>query len=187
MKIYFTASTNQKEQYDTYYKRIVKYLQFQNYQVFERVLSQYLPDISQITTDGIRKWYSEQSEYVKQCDFVVVEGSYPSTIQIGFEIGMILARGKPIILLHQKHKDPVFINEFHTTKIIKSEYDENNLEEVLGWGINEVKQLSNKRFTFFISPEIDKFLDIVANQKNTSKSEYIRRLIEKEISKEESL
>lgn len=111
------------------------------------------------------------------------EGSFPSSIHIGFETGMILARGNPVIILHKKDRDPVFINKFHTSRLIKSEYDNNNIEEVLDWCIEEVKQLVNRRFTFFVSPEIENFLDKVVDNNGVTRSEYIRNLIEGEMQK----
>jgi len=181
MKISYLTSYSDKEDHLGISIRIKNHLQKQKHEVFEKSLSAYIPE--QDSTIKITQWYSEWSDYIKKSDFVIVEGSYPSTIQIGFETGMILWRGKPVVLLYKTAHDPVFINNLQSPRLIKSEYDDTNLEEVLDWCLEEVKELSNRRFTFFISPEIENFLDEVVSQNGTTRSEFIRGLIENEMFK----
>lgn len=107
--------------------------------------------------------------------------SHPSCIHTGFELGMILTRGKPVILLFEEGKNPSFVDNVFTSRLIKSEYNKNNLNEVLEWCLEEARGLSNRRFTLFISPDIEKFLEEKSISDGTSKSEFIRSLIEKEM------
>ncbi len=174
MKVYFLTSLRENKNFDDTSVRVNEHLKKYRYELYEKITSDYQPS---------KNWYAEWSNYISQCDFVIVEGSYPSTIHIGFETGMILMRGKPVILLYKKAHDPVFINSLHSPRLIKSEYDETNLEEVLDWCLEEIKELQNRRFTFFISPEIENFLDEVADQRGTTRSEFIRGLIENEMFK----
>ncbi len=182
MKISYLTSYSDKEDHLGISIRIINHLRKQKHEVYEKALSTHTPD-EQDSTTKTNQWYSEWSKYIKESDFVIVEGSYPSTIYIGFETGMILWRGKPVVLLYKTAHDPVFINNLQSPRLIKSEYDDTNLEEVLDWCLEEVKELSNRRFTFFISPEIENFLDEVVNQNGTTRSEFIRGLIEKEMFK----
>lgn len=184
MKVYFTASSIQKGEYNSIYKKIVEYLKKDKHDVYEKILSQHLPSITQVSSNSIKEWYKEWSEYVSQCDVAIVEGSYPSSIEIGFEISNILTRGKPVILLYKSNKNPVFVNDLYSSRLIKSEYTEGNLNQVLDWCLEEVKFLSNKRFTFYITPDIDEFLESVSADKETTKSEFIRELILKQMSKD---
>lgn len=104
-----------------------------------------------------------------------------SSIHIGFELGVSLMRGKPVIIIFQKDKEPVLINQAFSGRLVKSEYQTDNLEDTLEWCFEEAEKLSNKRFTFYIDPEIESFLDKVAESGDKSRSEYIRNLIKKEI------
>jgi len=181
VKIYFTASAKYKDKRKKVYQRIVSYLQKESHEVFEKVLSTHLPDVSRISAREIKAWHQKWSAYIRECDLVIFEGSYPSTIHIGFELGLILAKGKPTVLLFQEGKDPTLISQIYSNRLVKSEYTEDNLEEVIAWCLEEVEKISHRRFTFYISPEIDEFLDRVSDKKTISRSKYIRALIEKEM------
>lgn len=184
MKIYFTASLRQRKTHGKVHRKIMDYLQHQGHIVFEKILSPHLVENNQqITARYIKEWYQEWNSYVTDCDVAVIEGSHPSSIHIGFEIAMILARGKPVVLLYREGQNPVFINDLYATKLIKSEYSEENLEDILDWCFRELEHITNRRFAFFVSPEIDDFLTKVSQDKDISRSEYIRMLIEREMTK----
>lgn len=183
MKIYFTASEVNKKGLKQIYQRIVNHLQQQGHDVFEKVLSEYTLDVTNLSSREIKEWYKEWLVYVGEADLAIVEGSYPSTIHIGFELGLILSRGKPVILLFEAGKEPVLINQLFSSRLIKSEYSEHNIEEVIDWCLEEAEKIANRRFTFYISPEIDTYLDKVVDKGLVSRSEYIRNLIKKEMKK----
>jgi nucleoside 2-deoxyribosyltransferase len=184
MKIYFTASINNPVANQDTYQQIVNFLEKKGHEVFQEVLAQNLIKIREVTSQNIKYWYKKWSTYISECDFAVVEASYPSTVHIGFEIGLLLTKGKPVILLHQEQKDPVYINDFYSNKLIKCEYSQKDLVKILNWALKEVDKISNRRFTFFIPPEIDNFLDKISQKKKISRSEYIRALIEEKISQQ---
>ncbi|MDO8451685.1 MAG: hypothetical protein Q7S76_02340 [bacterium] len=183
MKVYFTASIRQKNELISAYTAIVDWLQAQHYTVFEKVLSHHLIDTTASSTRDLDEWFTEWSSYVAECDVVVVEGSYPSTIQVGFEIGTLLAKGKPVILLYETGKNPLFIAEQFSKRLVKSEYDERSLPSVLSWCFKEIDHVANRRFTFFVSPQIDEYLARVSTENSRTRSDYIRGLIEKEMRK----
>lgn len=184
MKVYFTASLRQRERHSEAYKAIIKDLQHRGHLVFEKVLSPHLQRVPEISERYIKEWYKEWNSYVSDCDVAVIEGSHSSTIHIGFETGLILARNKPVILLYRGGENPIFINSFYSSKLIKSEYSDENIKEVLDWCFHELEYIVNRRFTFFVSPEIDDFLDQVVRRDGISRAEYIRFLIEKEMKRQ---
>jgi len=183
MKIYFTASSSYRNLKRGNCERIVNYLEKKGHQVFGGTLSENHPSVSEASEYHIRQWYLEWASYINSCDLVLIEGSYPSTIHIGFELGLILARAKPVILLFLNEKDPIYISEMYSTRLVKSEYTENNLEDVLKWCLDEVDHVLNRRFTFFISPDIESFLEEISKVHKISRSEYIRNLIEDKMKK----
>ncbi len=185
MKIYFTASITHFDQFGKVYRTIVDHLEKQGHEVFTTVLSRHLPENHDVSQKKLTDWYKEWTVFTRECDAVFVEGSHPSSLHVGFEAGLLLSRGKPVVLLHQHGYDPIFINPFHSKRLIKSEYDLQSLPEVLDWTLDEVESISNRRFTFFISPEIDEYLTQVVKKKGLSRSEFIRILIEGEMQEED--
>ena len=183
MKIYFTASLYQQEKYKNYYQKIIKTLEGMGNDLIHNLFSY---DFDHITgqkptelADYYRRWYG----YLKQMEVCVADISFPSTVNIGFEIASILNRGKPVIALYRKKTDPVFVSPEFSQRMIKAEYDLENVAQVLGWALEEAEQQINRRFTFVISPEIDIFLKKVVDEKGISRSEYLRDLVLREIKK----
>ena len=121
--------------------------------------------------------------YLRKMDICVAEISFPSTINVGFEVASIVNRGKPVIALHLKGKDPVFLSPDYADRMIKVEYTLVTVEEVLRWAIDEAKQWLEHRFTMIIPAKIEKYLDEVVKMEGFSRSEYIRKLIEREMEK----
>lgn len=187
MKIYFTASVFHQQTFATIYKRIVKFLEKNGHEVSGAILSQELPEQEDVSAHAIEEWYKKWHTQLRECDLAIVEGSYPSTIHVGFELSLITATGKPLILLFKEGRDPAFITNGYANRLIKSEYSEETLEDTLTWCLDEAEKIANKRFTFFISPEIEAFLNNVVKKSNHSRSEYIRKLIEDEIKKINSM
>lgn len=183
MKVYFTASLRYREENMPTYTSIVRWLQEKQHIVFEKVLSHHLRDSIQTSTHEVAEWYKEWSSYIAECDVMLVEGSHPSTIHVGYEIGTVISRGKPVILLYKSGNNPVFIDHLSAPRLIKSEYDETSLSSVLDWSFDELEHVINRRFTFFVSPEIDEFLTKTSQSTGDSRSEYIRMLIEREMQK----
>lgn len=148
--------------------------------MYQRILSDHLPNITNVTSREVKEWYTTWTHYVTAADAVVVEGSYPSSIHVGFEMGAIAMRSKPIIVLYYEGHDPVFIHDLHYRRLIKSDYTKENLHEVIDWCLGELEHTVNRRFTFYVSLEIDEYLTRVMQQDDMSRSEYIRGLIERD-------
>lgn len=181
MKIYFAASSIYRTTYKSIYKRIIDFLEKQDHEVFGKTLAERLIPLNSVSLHKIREWQKEWLSYISDADLVLIEGSYPSSIHIGFELGLTLEKGKPIILLYKEGKNPAFISNLYSNRMIKSEYTDRNVEDTLNWCLQEAEQLTNRRFTFFISSEIESFLNKMSKKNGIHKSKYIRSLIEREI------
>jgi hypothetical protein len=180
VKIYFTATSTNTE-LKAVNKQVVKWFEAQGHEVYSKALGDRLPKNQDISGHQIKEWVKEWTEYINECDLVVIEGSYPSSIHIGFELGVSLMKGKPTVLLCQRNKNPVLIDQVFSNRLIKSEYGQDDLVEVLKWCLEEVDKVSSRRFTFYIDSEIESFLDMMVDKKDKSRSEYIRGLIKKEM------
>ena len=185
MKVYFTASIYHRGEMLEEYKTIISSLKKLG---VSKIFSEDLVDIPlqealSSTNNRRERWLATWRRYIRDCDFAVAEISYPSTVNIGFEINNILERGKPVIGLFKEGKDPIFTSELHSKRLIKSSYTKENLKEVLAWAIEEAKEIINKRFTFLVPPEISDFLEDSYKSHGITASDLIRDLVKKEMAK----
>ena len=183
MKVYFTASISHRKELLSEYKDIISTLKKLG---INEVFSEDILDI-QLKTSladsevGLKKWHTTWIKYIHDCDFAVAEISYPSTINIGFEIGNIIAHGKPVIGLYKEGREPIFTNEPRPKRLIKTSYTTENLKETLSWAIEEAKEIINRRFTLLIPPDMDQFLEDSYKDYDITASDLIRNLIRKEM------
>jgi hypothetical protein len=184
MVVYFSASLSYRKELSEDYKAIISTLKELGVKKVTSVDVLHAPiRKTQIEIDeGIKKWKSTWIKYIHECDFALSEISYPSTINIGFEIGDIISHGKPVLGLYKVGRKPFFTrNDNLPKKFIESSYTKENLKDVLSWGIGEIKEVINKRFTFLVPPEVSNFLDKAYEEHNISASDLIRNLIKKEM------
>lgn len=185
MKIYFTASIFHREKLFYEYKTILTTLkQLGVKQIYsEDILEIPLKNALNDSETERKRWYTTWTKYIHNADFVVAEISYPSTVNIGFELHNIIERGKPVIGLYKEGRDPIFTSELHSKRLIKSSYTIDNLKDVLSWAIEEVKEIINRRFTFLIPPDVNHFLENSYKDYGITASDLIRNLIRKEMIK----
>ena len=120
---------------------------------------------------------SRKDHHMQCCELAVLEGSMPVSIAVSYDLGRLIERSKPIIFLYENETDRRLLTA--RDKMVVSQYSQEDLGEVLDWAFSEVKHNLYRRFTFFISPKIDTFLDFIVKKQKISRSEYIRDLIEK--------
>jgi len=183
MKIYFTADRTDLAEKKPQWQEIIRALEKNGHEVFSPVLSEHLPPASELSNKGAKDWYKEWSSYIKDCEVVVAEGSYPSSIDVGFEIGLLVSMGKPVILLFQSSKDPVYINQLYSDKLIKSSYNHQNLKDVLRWCFEELNRISSQQVTLSVPAKVEQFLRKVEKQKGLSRSDWVTELIEQEMTR----
>ena len=181
MKIYFTAPLHQLDRYSIYYKKIIGTLEELGHEVIHDIFSYNIDNVLTQTQKELNVYYKKWYKYLEEMDVCVADISFPSTVNIGFEIASILNRAKPVIALYREGKDPIFTSPEFSKKMIKVEYTPESVSEVLQWALEEAKQQLNRRFTFVINPEIDNFLKNNLKKKKVSCSEYIRSLIKKDM------
>ena len=179
MKIYITAPIYYRQELKPALLEAIRFLKKEGHQllsddILETPLEEALSSSQKIQTT----WFETWRKYISAADLAVAEISYLGTVNVGFEIASILSRGMPVIGLYQEGKDPVFLGELHSSRLIKVSYGKNTpIKEALAWALEEAKQMISRRFTFFIPPSIDNFLEELYRKKGISKSEFIRSLI----------
>lgn len=138
-------------------------------------------DLLGFKEEEILSHYHGWQRTMKKVDLVLFEVSYPSSVNVGAGIIGSIEKGKPVICMYKTGRNPVFINEILSSRLIQTEYTTESISDSLEWAIDEAKNQIDRRFTMNISGEIDAYLNRISRDNNTSRSDYIRRLIEKEM------
>jgi hypothetical protein len=181
MLIYFVASSTQGQLYQQHYQQILQVLE----KMGHKILSRYVNDESEkpratLTPDERKKYYKQFLQWLNKCDLVVAEVSYPSTINIGYEISTALEKSKPVLALYTSGKASPFLDGISSDKFVYEEYTLENLKQTIEHGLKFAEQQSDARFNFFISPKHISFLDFVSRKRKIPKSVYLRELIERD-------
>ena len=181
MKIYFSAALIYKDKRGKSYDRIMDSINKSGHKLLNYGMEREVLDIKQQDSNQFRNHYKSVLKWMNQSDLVVVEASFPSTMHIGHEISLALDKGKPVVVLYEKGFSPFFLEGADKDKLILSEYNSENLEEVLSDAIEYAASQQDVRLNFFISPAIGNYLDWISKEKKIPRSVYLRGLIEKDM------
>ena len=154
MKIYFVASARLVDIEPKLYSRMYLCLSAQGKMVSDKVMKWVktgVRDMSGAPQKIKRENYIQSIDSVKKADVVVMEVSGHS-MSMGYLISNALEMNKPVIALHKKEHVPVFIKGIGDPKLIISEYDKENVEQVIKEALNKANSLIDVRFNFFINP-----------------------------------
>lgn len=181
MKIYFAAAISQKETFGEMYLKIVKALQDGGHKVqHEHITKSTMQDVIIKSNDERVKYYQKALRWISAADVVVIEASFPSTLNIGHEITVSLNRGKPVIVLYKKGHDSFFLHGLTSDRLFLVEYTEDNISEVVKDSLEYAKDQADTRFNFFISPSLSHYLDWISQRLKVPRSVYLRRLIKED-------
>ncbi len=184
MKVYFTAAISQKPEFENIYQRIINFFRQRGDTVLaENILKLDIKKIEEVKDYERLKWYYQSLKNITLCDLMVVEISFPSTVNVGHELSVALNKGKPVIALYQENRDPIFLRGLKDEKLMIYSYEQDNLESILAEAIKEAAEQMDVRFNFFISPKIGAYLDWIARTKKIPRAVYLRRLIEEDMLK----
>jgi len=181
MKIYFTAAISQLDQFGAQYATIIKTLEKEGHVVQSEQITKKSMDMLRVQSDEDRvKYYRQALRWLTQADVVVVEGSFPSTLNIGHEITLALGKGKPVIVFYKKGRNSFFLDGLNSERLFLAEYSDENLAEIVRESLEYAKDQADTRFNFFITPSLSHYLDWISNYKKVPRSVYLRRLIEED-------
>jgi hypothetical protein len=180
MKIAFIASLYEKEQHQFHYLAIVDLLEALGHQVLHSHLTEF--DLAQITQSEKlnSKFHRQIFQALKAADFIVAEVSSQSLV-VGFLIAEALRAGKPVLALTANSIPPItsFLEESEMFAV--HQYAQiRELERQLPSLLSQVEPKKERKFNFFLPPELDEYLLTTANQRRLSKSEYLRQLLQKD-------
>ncbi|MCL5003668.1 MAG: nucleoside 2-deoxyribosyltransferase [Patescibacteria group bacterium] len=184
MKIYFAASLSGKAKYQKNYERIIDVLTGLGYKlVSDHVLNTEYNQVRDASDKELVKYYERTLKNISSADLVVAEVSQP-TIGIGHEISIALEKNKPVLVLQVSGSlVPQILKAVPTNTVRIVKYTLENIEEVLTQEIANLKGSAPIRFNFFISPEINDYLDWISRVKRVPRAVYLRDLLGKEMEK----
>ena len=181
MNAYFTASIVGKKHHLADYEAILKLLTQNNITVQADHILKTSEDQIRLETKQERLAFHEQLEkWIALADFVVAEVSFPS-ISVGYEISLALHRGKPVLVLYENGDPPSLLAQHRDEKLVCERYTKTNLSDIVNDFIHYVQGASDTRFTFFITPSQNSYLERKAKEAKLPKSVYLRKLIEQDM------
>ncbi len=181
MKIYFSAAIYAKDKYGKYYEQIVKTLEGLGHTVqHDQVTGVSIEKLKNNTQETRDVYYKKVLRWMNQADIVVIEASFPSSLNIGHEITLALEKGKPVVVLYKQGFDSIFLNGLHSDKLFLVEYTDENIVETVKDSIDYAKDQSDTRFNFFLPPSLMSYLDWVSEKRKVPRSVYLRELIERD-------
>jgi hypothetical protein len=184
MKIYFNAAVSSKPEYGKYYERIVQKLISMGHEVnADHILGYSLNEIVKRPGSELRTYYKDMVRKISQSEIMVAEVSFPSTVNVGHELSIAIARNKPILALHKKDRKPVLFWGLESDKFFNAEYDDLDLEKVLERAIDNLKDHTDTRFNFFISKKLLSYLDWISKNRRIPRAVYLRNLLNREMRK----
>lgn len=180
-KLYFTAPEEGKRLFSGYYKRIYRLFEERGaHHVDDSITRPYDMDLAHRLEIGDQDTYASLYHHhldcIKEADVAVFECSFASTA-LGVLIEKALELGKSTIGLYFDSNRPNFIMAIDSPKFILKSYDDDNLPVKIDESIGLIKNNMDRRFNFFISPDLLEYVKSQSRARGVTKSAFIRDLI----------
>lgn len=180
-KLYFTAPEEGKRLFNGYYKRIYRLFEERGaHHVDDSITAPYDMDLAHRLEIGDQDTYASLYHHhltcIKQAEITVFECSFASTA-LGVLIEKALELGKSTIGLYFDSNRPNFVMAIDNPKFILKSYDDETLPAVINESIGLIKNTMDRRFNFFISPDLLEYVKSQAQARGITKSAFIRDLI----------
>lgn len=189
MKIHFTASITRGNIYHKNYKAIIKILQdFGHTVLSKKILHKHAQDIIQESIRDKKQVFKQLTKWIDKADILIAEISTPS-LGVGQEINYALSKKKPVLGLYIKsttHPIPAMLQGSPSRLVALASYNLTNIEKILKKYFKNTfikKETPCIRFTFRITPLIQKYLDWQKNINKIPKAEFLREAIIEKIIK----
>ncbi len=180
MKVFFTASLRGQTEFGKQYKSIFNELLALGFKHLDDEIFQlptnYYDTMQKQGKQAFIDLYQRKIKAVQEADICIFEGSLPS-LSIGYLIQKALDFNKPTIIFYFDTNIPEFISGIDEEKLIVRQYGEKNIKSVVQEAIDEARHIQDKRFNFFISPDLLNYLEKASKIEGLTKSTFIRNLI----------
>jgi len=182
MKVFFTSSQRGKKFFIENYQRIQAAIKnIPEVKLIEDDLLTEDPDVfyKKLHEGGQRAYidfYQHELNSLKTADINIFDCSFHS-LSIGFTIQRSLEINKPTIVLYEENNTPYFLTGIEEEKFIISAYNKNNLETIVVKTIKLAMDVRDKRFNFFIRPDLLNYITEISKREDIPISVFLRNLI----------
>ena len=172
MLAYFSASSNFLDKNKDLYIRIIKIISTSGYSL----TSNWVNDKTKLNPEQL---FEQATSAIKKSNILIAEITNPST-GVGQQISLALSQKIPVIILIRSdiEHEPRFTFGTKSPYIKIVKYDSSSLEYGLKKNLNNIKKNKYVKFNFVTTREINNFLEETSKEKNISKSEFLRKIIE---------
>ncbi len=185
MKIYFTASTAEFDNYQKNYFAIRDFLVSEKHILTRDWLhkARYRIDHGQTEIFDMKQIYKDCMQAINDADIVIIEDTV-SNFSTGHQITVALQRQKPTLVLWSEpkhtHFKNTFINGIESDILEFYEYDLDNYKQVIRKFIKKYENANQKnRFHLVLSEVERKYLDWAQFQEGKSRTKIIRESLRK--------
>jgi hypothetical protein len=196
MNIYFTISIRGAREHGPEIKKMLEHLENSKHKVTRRSIKvmnhddENNPDVKEIVNlrgEDVPEVYKSTLRKIREADVVIADTSVPSS-SVGYEIAMAQAERKPILVLHSKNSlkflaDVLGGNTSKVFKLAKYGNAEEAIAEIDGF-LKAARDMIDTKFILIISPEIDRYLEWVAEERRMHKAQVVRNAIEEMMAKD---
>lgn len=184
MNILFTSSVLQREELIDDYKRIIKALEKRGHKIVgDHIFNVKLNGIYNQSKEESAEYFNKLRSWIIESDVVFAKVSWPSTINIGFQIAYALQKNKSVVALYKEDRKSSFFKALTSDKLIYESYTDENLESVVDDCLEFVDTKSDIRFNFYLPANQIDYLDSIGKDKKLSRSAILREIIARDINK----
>jgi hypothetical protein len=177
MNVYFTASIVGKKKYLAHYQSIIDVVKKEGHSIkADHILNASENQINMQSEHKREQFHKKLKKWIMDAQCMIVETSFPS-ISVGFEISLALNLNKPVLVLFTDEA-PTLLSGYNDEKMICQQYTPATVEDIVQDFLHYVKGTSEHRFTFFITTEMNQFLEEISTNNKIPKSVYLRQLID---------
>jgi hypothetical protein len=138
-------------------------------------------DCSILEVENKDDYSSPDTNNILKYDLFLIEAS-ASNSQLGYEAAFALENNIPTVVIYNDETDskslfPLMALNPKTKLIIKG-YKKSELEVDIRSFLTEIEDYISSRFTLNLTPQIAEFLNWISGHKKTTRSGYVRGLIE---------
>ena len=188
MIIYFNASLLGKDTINSDYKTIIKHIESLDHEViYDHVLKRSHNTVNLQSPAQHRRDYKKITNDIRRSDAMIIEATYPS-IGLGHTMAIALQNHKNVLVLYQNPSTPHGLLIGHPDRLLSVHvYEKGNVndlkKQLSAFLVRTEKRLLKIRFNLMIDTEQERYLENVSKTQKITKSEYIRRLLNKDIKK----
>lgn len=192
MKIYFTCSTAEFNQYKKYYSSIRDFL-IEDKHILTRDwiprANSRIKEVGKVEITDIKQIYSDCIKAINESELVIIEDTV-SNFSTGHQITIALQRQKPTLVLWNKpkhrHFKQTFIQGLDSEYLEVHEYNLKNYQSIIRTFINKYKDAHKKnRFHLVLSDVERRYLDWAQFNNGESRTNIIRDGIRAKMNKDE--